>query len=463
MAEGTNQVTVPMSGPIARLRETVDGQVIEPGEDGFEQACKVYLGGMDQRPAVVVRPAGAADVAKVVTVARESGVPLAVKSGGHSPFALSDGGIVLHLASLRDLEIDTESRTAWAGSGLTAGEFTKAAHEHGLALGFGDTGTVGLGGITVGGGVGYLVRKHGLTIDHLLEVEVVTADGEIRRVDAEHEPDLFWAIRGGGANFGVVTRMRFRLHELTTVYGGLLVLPATPEAIAGYAKLSLEAPEELTSIVNMFAAPPMPFIPEDKVGTPVMLTMFVYAGEGEAAEQALAPFRNLAEPIADMIEQMPFPNIYEEEEDDWLPIAASRNLFMDEIDLDDATLMLAEITSSTADLAAVQIRPLGGAGARVPDDATAYAHRGRDFMINLAAIYSDLDTAEEHNRWVDKLTVALQKGVPGVYVNFLEDDSEARINEAYPERTWTRLRAIKRTYDPTNVFRVNNNIPPADD
>lgn len=458
MAEKNNQGTV----PIARLREAVGGRVLVPGDADFEKACKVYLGGMDQRPAVVVQPADAADVAAVVTVARESGVPLAIKSGGHSPFALCDGGIVLHLTTLRELEFDTESRTAWAGPGLTAGEFTKAAHEHGLALGFGDTGTVGLGGITVGGGVGYLTRKYGLTIDHLLAVEVVTADGEIRVVDAENEPELFWAIRGGGANFGVITRMRFRLQELSTVYAGLLVLPATPEVIAGYAKLSLEAPEALTSIVNMFAAPPMPFIPEDKVGTPVMLTMFVYAGEGEAAEQALAPFRSLAEPIADMIEQIPLPNIYEEEEDDWLPIAAARNLFMDEIDLDDATLMLERITSSTAELAAVQIRPLGGAAARVPDDATAYAHRSRPFMINLAAIYSDLDTAEVHNDWVDGLTVALQKGVPGVYVNFLEDDSEARINEAYPERTWERLRAVKRTYDPTNLFRVNNNIPPAD-
>jgi FAD/FMN-containing dehydrogenase len=448
--------------PVARLRKRIDGRVIEPGDAGFEEACAVFLAGMDQRPAVVVRPADADDVAKTVVVARESGVPLAVRSGGHSPFALADGGILLHLGSLRDLEIDTASRTAWAGPGLTAGEFTRAAHEHGLALGFGDSGTVGLAGITLGGGVGYLSRKHGLTIDNLLAVEIVTADGEIRQVDAGNEPELFWAVRGAGANFGVVTRLRYRLHELRTVYAGLLVLPATPEVVAEYADLSLAAPDELTSIGNVYVAPPLPFIPEDKVGTPVLHVMLVYAGEGEAAERATAPFRSLAAPIADTIEQIPFPDVYEED-DYGGHIGTDRNLFMDDIAIADAKLMLEQLRSSTADIAVVQIRPLGGATARVPRDATAYAHRERTFMIQLAALYSDLDAAAEHRRWATELTVALQKGVPGVYVNFLSDDSEARIREAYPADTWARLRAAKRAYDPTNMFRVNSNIPPADE
>lgn len=455
MSERSNLVTW--------LRETVNGRVLEPGDADFETACAVFLGGMDQRPVVIVQPSDAGDVAKAVVAARESGVPLTVKSGGHSAFALADGGILIHLASLRGLEIDAESRTAWAGSGLTAGEFTKATHEHGLAVGFGDTGTVGLGGITVGGGVGYLARKYGLTIDNLLAVEIVTADGQIRHVDAENEPELFWAVRGAGANFGVVTRMQYRLHELRTVYSGLLVLPATPEVVTEYAELSLAAPEELTSIGNMFLAPPLPFIPEDKVGTPVLLTMMLYAGEGEAAEQAVAPFRNLATPVVDLIEQIPYPNIYPDDENYGGHFGADRSLFMDTIDIADAKLMLEQIKSSTADMAVVQIRPLGGATARVPRDATAYAHRGRDFMVQLAALYSDLDTAQEHYRWINELIVALQKGVPGVYVNFLGDDSKARIHEAYPEATWTRLRAAKRAYDPTNLFRVNNNIPPADE
>ncbi|MEU4250948.1 FAD-binding oxidoreductase [Amycolatopsis sp. NPDC026612] len=462
MAEKTNPAGGEGAVPIARLRAEVEGAVLLRGDPGYDEARAIYLGGLDRHPAVVVRPAGVEDVARVVLAARDSGVPLAVKSGGHSPFAVWDGGILLDLSTLRDLEIDPETRTAWAGTGLTAGEFTTAAHEHGLALGFGDTGTVGLGGLTLGGGIGYFVRKYGLTIDHLLAAEVVTADGTLHHVDAEHEPDLFWALRGGGGNFGVVTRLRYELTELHTIVSGLLVLRATPENIAGFVKLSHEAPEELTSILNIFNAPPMPFIPEELVGTPVILATMAYAGEGPAADEAIAPFRALDTPIADMIETIPLPGLYPEE-DDFNPIAASRNLFMDTVDLDDAVLMLDRIAASTADMAAVQIRVLGGAASRVPADATAFAHRDRQVMINLAAIFEDLETAEEHHRWVDELTVALQKGVPGMYVNFLENVREGRIHEAYPEATWTRLRAVKREYDPANVFRVNNNIPPAED
>src|SRR6266702_813115 len=225
----------------AQLRATVNGQVLEPGDAGYDEARTVYLGGMDQQPAVIVRPADAADVARVVSSARDSGVTLAVKGGGHGFFCLCDGGIVLDMSSLQELEIDTATRTAWADAGLTAGQYTNAAHEHGLVTGFGDTGSVGLGGITTGAGIGYLVRKYGLSIDDLLAAEVVTADGTLRLVDREHEPDLFWAIRGGGGNFGVVTRMRVRLHELSTGDGGLLILPATAEVIAGFVKHAHEA------------------------------------------------------------------------------------------------------------------------------------------------------------------------------------------------------------------------------
>ncbi|GAA2409372.1 FAD-binding oxidoreductase [Streptomyces glaucosporus] len=458
--ERTNTVIERGTVPVAQLRALTEGQVLVPGDAGYDRARTVYLGGMNQRPAAIVRPAGAADVARVVSLVRDSGIPLAVKSGGHSMFCLCDDGIVLDMSSMRGLQIDPATRTAWAEAGLTAGEFTNAAAEHGLATGFGDTGSVGLGGITVGGGIGYLVRKYGLTIDDLLAAEVVTADGELRRVDAEHEPDLFWAIRGGGGNFGVVTRLRLRMHELSTVLGGLLVLPGTPEVVAGFVELSQQAPEELTSIVNIMPAMPMPFVPEELHGTPIVMAMMVYAGEGEAAEKAIAPFRALATPIADMIEPMPYPAIYPPEEEEH-PVAAARNLFTDTLDTDDAALILDRIRTSTAVVPAVQVRVLGGAMARVPQDATAFAHRDRKIMINVAAMYENPGEAEEHTRWADDLTAALQKGVPGVYVNFLADDSRARIREAYPERTWERLRAVKRAYDPTNLFRVNNNIPPA--
>jgi hypothetical protein len=445
----------------ALLRATVNGQVLEPGDAGYDEARTVYLGGMDQRPAVIVRPADAADVARVVSSARDSGVTLAVKGGGHGFFCLCDGGIVLDMSSLQELEIDTATRTAWADAGLTAGQYTNAAHEHGLVTGFGDTGSVGLGGITTGAGIGYLVRKYGLSIDDLLAAEVVTADGTLRLVDREHEPDLFWAIRGGGGNFGVVTRMRFRLHELSTVYGGLLILPATAEVIAGFVKHAHEAPEELSTIVNIMPSPPMPFVPAELHGTPVVMAMLVYAGEGELAERAVAPFRALETPIADMIGPMPYPRVYPPEMPGYHPLAAARNLFIDGLDTEVAEMILERINASTATMPAVQVRVLGGAMARVASDATAFAHRDRNIMINIAAVYENPDEAALHLRWADELTVALQDGAPGAYVNFLFDDSAARIHEAYPKPTWERLRAVKRTYDPTNLFRVNNNIPPA--
>ncbi|GBQ03560.1 FAD-binding protein [Streptomyces spongiicola] len=449
--------------PVARLRALVSGRVLVPGDADYEEARTVYLGGMDQRPAVIVQPADAGDVARVVALAREDELPLAVKGGGHSMFCLNDGGIVLDTSSLRDLDIDPETRTAWAGAGLNAGEYSKAAAEHGLVTGFGDTGSVGIGGITVGGGIGYLVRKYGLTVDDVLAAEVVTADGRLLQVDAEHEPDLFWAIRGGGGNFGVVTRLNFRLHELGTVTGGLLLLPATPEVVAGFVEAAENAPEELSTIANVMPSPPMPFVPEELHGTPIVLAILVYAGEGEAAEAALAPFRGLAAPIADMIQAMPFPGVYPPEEEGFHPVAAARSLFTDSFGVDDAKLVLEQIASSSAAMPAVQLRVLGGAMARVPADATAFAHRDRKILINVAAMYQEPEEAELHTRWADELTAALQKGVPGVYVNFLAEDSEARIREAYPAGTWERLRAVKRAYDPTNLFRRNSNIPPADE
>ncbi len=221
---------------IPRLRAALNGRVISPDDAGYDQARTVFYGGFDHHPAVIVRVADATDVSRVVSLARETGLELAVRSGGHSNagHSVSDGGIVLDLGEMRALDIDVAGRTAWAQTGLTAGEYTTTAGAHGLATGFGDTASVGIGGITLGGGVGFLVRKHGLTIDDLLAAEVVTADGQLLRADAETHPDLFWAIRGGGGNFGVATRFQFRLHPLGTIVGGILMLPAMPEVIASF-------------------------------------------------------------------------------------------------------------------------------------------------------------------------------------------------------------------------------------
>src|SRR5262245_53472619 len=217
---------------VSQLRAALNGAVIAPGDAAYDQARTVFLGSIDRRPAAIIRAADAADVVQVVSLARDTGLELAVRSGGHSwaGHSVSEGGIVLDLRDLRELDIDVGHRTAWAGAGLKVGEVTDALGAHGLAIGFGDSGLVGIGGVTLGGGVGFLARKHGLTIDDVLAAEVVTADGQIRYADADSHPDLFWAVRGGGGNFGVVTRFRFRLHPVDAIVGGVLVLPATPDA-----------------------------------------------------------------------------------------------------------------------------------------------------------------------------------------------------------------------------------------
>ena len=438
------------------------GQLIRPEDDGYDDARTVFYGGFDRRPALIVRVKDATDISRVIDLARESGLELAIKSGGHSVAGHStiDGGIVLDLTEMKNLELDVEGRTAWAQTGLTAGEYTAAAGAHGLATGFGDTGSVGIGGITLGGGIGYLVRKHGLTIDDLLAAEVVTADGELLRVDAESHPDLFWAIRGGGGNFGVATRFQFRLHEVDEIVGGMLILPATPEVIASFVAEAEAAPEELSTIANVMTAPPMPFFPAEVHGQLVIMAMLVYAGdEVEAGQRAVAPFRALAEPIVDMLKPMPYPEIYPPEED-FHPTAVARTMFIDSIDRDVSQTIVEHLRASDAPMRVAQIRVLGGAMARVPAEATAFAHRSSRIMVNVAAFYEGTEERVAREAWVSRFAAALRQGEGAAYVGFLGEEGEERVREAYPESTWDKLAEIKRSYDPDNIFHLNQNIRP---
>jgi FAD/FMN-containing dehydrogenase len=456
---------MPETISIEKLRTDIRGRVIGPDDPEYDQARTPFYGGIDRRPAVIVRVGGDADVVRAIDLARETGLELAVRSGGHSipGHSVSEGGIVLDLADMRAIDIDRESKTAWSETGVTAVEFANAANEHGLALGFGDTGSVGIGGITLGGGVGYLGRKYGLTIDDLLAADIVTADGEVRRVDPEHEPDLFWAIRGGGGNFGVATRFHFRLHELPMVVGGMLLLPATAQTISGFIAEAKAAPEEFSAIANIMRAPPMPFVPEEAHGKLAIMALVCFAGGAEEGERVLAPFRSLVEPIADMVRPIPYPEIYPPEEEGYHPIATAYDLFVDEIGVPQAETILEHLGTSTAMMGVAQLRVLGGAIERVPNDATAYAHRDRKIMVNVAALYERADEAETHLPWIRGFVEAIrQGGDEAAYVNFLGDEGQGRIRAAYPGTTWDRLREIKARYDPANLFRLNQNIPPAE-
>jgi FAD/FMN-containing dehydrogenase len=448
----------------SQLRADLNGRVVAPDDPAYDQARAVFFRGFDRRPAAIVRARDATDVSRVVSLARDTGLELAVRSGGHSTagYGTSDGGIVLDLSWMRALDIDVEGRTAWAETGLTAGAYTAATGAHGLATGFGDTGSVGIGGITLGGGVGYLVRKHGLTIDDLLAAELVTADGRLLKVDVETHPDLFWAIRGGGGNFGVATRFKFRLHELDQIVGGMLILPATPDVIASFVAEAEAAPEELSTIANVMLAPPMPFVPAEQHGRPVVMAQLVHARSGEAAERAIAPFRALATPIADTVRPMRYPEIYAVTNGSAQPVAAAmRNMFIDAVDRHTAQTIIDHLREASAPIAAAQLRVLGGAMARVPAAATAFAHRRRRIMVNVTAMYERLEDAPVHEAWATRFAAAMNHREAGAYVGFLGNEGEARVREAYPGSTWDRLTAIKRRYDPTNLFRLNQNIPSA--
>ena len=447
---------------ISELRALFNGRVIAPDDPRYEQARTVFYGGVDRHPAAIVRVADAGDVSRLVSVAREAGIELAIRSGGHSGagHSTTEGGIVLDLSAMKDLQINVQDKTAWAETGLTAGEYVTAAATHGLATGFGDTGTVGLGGITLGGGVGYLVRKHGLTIDNLLAAEIVTANGELLHVDDQNYPDLFWAIRGGGGNFGVATRFKFQLHELDKVLGGMLFLPATPGTIASFLREADSAPNELSTILNIMPAPPMPFLSEDVHGKIIMMAMMVYAGDVEMGEQIIARFRSIATPYADMIRPITYPEMFPPEEGGYHPVAAGRTMFLDHVDHSVAELIMDRLQSSTASMAVTQLRVLGGAMALVPADATAFAHRQSKIMANLAALYDKPEDKEIHEAWVSKYEADLRQSDSGAYVNFLADVAQAQIRAAYPNGSWERLAAIKARYDPDNFFRLNQNIPP---
>jgi FAD/FMN-containing dehydrogenase len=449
--------------PIAQLRTEVTGRVVAPGDAAYDELRAIGEGGFDCRPAVIIRPASAADVVVAVRLARESRLEIAVRSGGHSSagFGTTDGGIVVDMRDLTGFDLDPADRTAWVGAGFTARELTARAFEHGLVIPFGDTGSVGIGGLTVAGGFGYLVRKHGLTIDSLLGAEIVTADGQVLQVDAGSHPDLFWAIRGGGGNLGIVTRFRFQLHDLEHTTGGLLVLPATPASVAAFVAAAGAAPEELSAIANVMPAPPLPFLPVSVHGQPVIVANLLHSGNADVGEGAMAPFRAIAEPLVDQLRPVPYPEMFPPEaEGQPQPVTEVRALFLDHVGEPEAAAILDALAASSAPMRVAQLRVLGGAYARVPADATAFAHRGCRIMLTVVAVCAGPEDRATQRAWATGLADRLDQGYEGTYIAFMGDESPERVRQAYPGATWERLQGVKARYDPTNLFHRNHNVPP---
>ena len=442
------------------LRSGVDGRVLTANDAEYDEARTPYLPVRIGRPVAVVRPKHVDDVAIVVDAARRTGLPLFVRSGAHHAAAHSTGdGLLIDLRSLNNIDIDVAGQTAWAETGLTAREVAWALEPHGLAVGFGDIGSVGIGGLTLGGGIGFLSRLYGMTIDNVTAAEIVTADGRVHTIDHEHEPDLFWAIRGGGGNFGVVTKFRYRLARVPQVYGGPLILPATPATITGLAQACAQADDALTVIPTVLPAPPLPFIPAEMHRQIVIMAVVCYAGDSGQAEEVLRPLREIATPVLDLVQPMPYAALLDEEAPVRGHPMAVRNLFLDHIDESVGATILEGLNRSDTWLRFVQLRVLGAAISRVAPDATAYAHRKSPIMVIVARALEDDELAAR--RWTEELSAALYQGDHGVYVNFLGPHDGDRIEAAYPGETLARLRRIKAAYDPTNLFCHNDNITPA--
>jgi FAD/FMN-containing dehydrogenase len=458
-------VTPVTQADIGSFVASLSGEVIRPFDVAFDDARHIHNTLVDRRPSLIVRAADAADVARAVTFAREHGLELAVRAGGHSVagHSTTEGGLLIDLSAMKGLHIDPERRLAWAQPGLTADEYTAAAGAHGLATPFGDTGSVGLGGMTLGGGIGWLVRKYGLTIDSLIQVELVTADGRIVTASEQRNPDLFWAVRGGGGNFGVATRFVFKLHPVGTVLGGALILPLTREVLAGIVPAAEAAPEELSTITFVMGVPPLPFVPAEHHFKPAVIVMFVHASDDAAAGQAaLAPFRALAEPLADAAFPMPYPAIYDFTAEGGKPSpGVLRSVIVDAIDDEMVETILARTSAPSSPRAMTQIRVLGGAMARVPADATAFAHRDARVMVTLITGMEDPAEAPVHEAWTQAYYEEIAPRATGAYSNFLASEGDSRIREAYPAATYERLAEVKRAFDPTNLFKLNQNIVPA--
>ena len=452
---------------IEQLRAEVRAPVLTSSDPGYDEARAVHNGMFDKRPEVIVRAEQTADVIGAVNFARDAGLDLSIKGGGHSApgFGTNDGGVVIDLSLMRHVQVDPAARTAQTGGGATWGDFNYATHAFGLATTGGIISTTGVAGLTLGGGIGHLARGYGLSLDNLLSAQVVTADGQVRTASAEQNDDLFWALRGGGGNFGVVTSFEFQLHPVNDVYVGLFFyeLDQAGNLLRFYRDFIKDAPEAYGCFPAFQIAPPLPFIPEDRHGDTFCLAVVHWSGPIDQGENAMKPFRDLAPVVAEMVGPMPYPAL-NSAFDALYPKgirAYWKGNFVTE--LTDAAIEahLAHGPKVPEVSATMHLYPINGACHRVAADGTAFAYRDANFATVILASWSDPAVDAERIQWVrDYYAATAPHSEPGGYINFMDDDDGSRIRDNY-KGNFDRLVAIKRTYDPDNLFHLNQNIPPS--
>ncbi|GAA3173000.1 FAD-binding oxidoreductase [Blastococcus jejuensis] len=446
------------------------GTLLTPESPGYDDARRVWNGAIDRRPAFIARCRTADDVVAALALARRHDLAVAVRGGGHSipGWSVCDGGLVVDLSPMKGIRIDPASRTAVVEPGVTWGEFDAAAQAHGLATPGGEISHTGVAGLTLGGGIGWLSRMHGLSCDNLTGVELVTATGDVVRVDDESDPDLMWGLRGGGGNFGVVTAFTFRLHAVGPVPGGVVFFPGerAPEVLRLYRDLGAVAPRELSLVAVQVTAPPAPFVPEELRGRPVAGISAAWFGDPDEGERMLSPIQTaLGRPSIDLLGVLPYCALQQSVDASapWGMRAHVKSDFLDEFD-DAALDALADHAARrTHPLSHVLLRRLGGAIADVPADETAFAHRGAAHMTTIVGVWDPGADPAAEVEWTRRTWDANRRLARGTYVNHLEDEGVARVREAYPAATFDRLTALKTRLDPDNVFRHNQNIPPSPD
>jgi FAD/FMN-containing dehydrogenase len=444
------------------------GELLGPEDAGYDQARRLWNAAIDKRPALIARCTGAADVRAGIERARSRDLPLAIRGGGHNVAgtASCDGGVVIDLSPLKDVRVDPAGGSAWAQAGLLWGELDQATQRFGLATTGGIVTHTGVAGLTLGGGIGWLMRKHGLTCDNLLAVELVSADGRLLRVDGQAHPELFWGVRGGGGNFGVVTAFQFRLHQVgPQVLAGPVLYPAehAGQVLRGYRDWAAGAPDEVSTVVSLRLAPPLPIIPERLHGVPVVTIVCCYIGADAAAgERLLEPVRRLAPPLLDLVTVKPY-GAHQATFDTTVPHGLHyywRSHYLDELGDRAIDTLVEHAWRHRSSQSYTIMFQLGGAVRRVPDEATAFTGRGAGYALNINAVATDRDGLTEQAAWTRRMWAAMRPHANGVYVNFLDREGTDRVRAAYGEAKYRRLVALKRAWDPDNLFRSNQNIAP---
>jgi FAD/FMN-containing dehydrogenase len=453
---------------VQELRETVRGEIVTPGDDGYAEACRIWNGAHDgQRPALVVRCTGAADVIASVGFARSNGLTIAVRGGGHSVagFSTSDGAIVIDLSSMTNVRVDPAALRATVGGGAVWADVDHETQAHGLATTGGLVSTTGVGGFTLGGGIGWTMRKFGLACDNLTGADVVTADGRLVHASETENADLLWGLRGGGGNFGIVTEFEFELHRLgPIVYAGPIFYPAqdAPDLLRAFRDWAGDAPDEIAGLVNLTTAPPLPVIPEEWHGKKVAAFIATSTGPVDDGDALVRAIRGVAEPIVDLLGPMPYQMIQTLIDPLWGKGIHAYFKATNLARLDDELIgRLCELhLGAPGPQCEIHVHQMGGSVGRVADGATAFAERSMPFVLNAVTGWHDPDVSTAHTDWARAVVAAASEASTGrAYVNFLGDTDAARTS--YGDETYARLVSLKNRYDPTNVFRLNQNIEPS--